>query len=87
MNDIPQNSPTVVLNCFDTEMEAYKFAGQLEDLFEQWGTRSDIYISRGKKNDGWLVYICSFKLQKKYIGDEVIKIKTGEQDETVSDHI
>lgn len=78
MNDIPQNSPMVVLNCFDKEDDALSFAGKLEDLFEEVGTRADIYIARGKKNDGWLVYMCSFKLQKRYLGEEVNKIKTGD---------
>ncbi len=77
MNDIPQNSPTAVLNCFNTEHEALVFAGELEDLFNKWGTRADIYVGTGKKNDGWLVYMCTFKLQKKYLGEEINKIETG----------
>lgn len=77
MSDLPQTAPLTVLNCFDQQDDAYKMASELEDLFEKYGTRADIYVGRGKFDDGWLVYMCSYKLQKKYLAEQVSKIRTG----------
>lgn len=77
MTEIPEVMPEVTLGCFEDYDTAEALMAELQDLFDKYGTQTEIYLAR-TTTKSWLVYMTTYELNPEFVKKPVEKVATGE---------